>query len=691
MYLTHMQLRNWRSYRNATFSLAEPERGGRRNVILVGAQNGVGKTSFLIALYLGLFGREAMPLIEGFSDSVGNDTVTSYGRLIEGILHRPAQALPDPYCLVSLRFVVDEVPIVVTRKWNFRTGGKVRDLNGAEGEEIFIEQGGRKRALASWQEANNRVTDLLFPSNVMSCLFFDGEQAQARVEAAGGRALFDAVKTLYGTGLLEQLADSLRVYVNNQRAMLKSEHGEVDVGDLDRKRQELDVKRDQLLALQKQLKEARERRDASERRRKAAEKELYDLVGDNVSDVQEYSNEVLALQNEETALRQSLIAQIAGVAFPLAVSRSGHRIRAALDADAILERWLVLRDEASVKADQIVEDVLPPEGPSGIDPPLQESQLSSLRQRLEKALELLWSPPPAGCPEEARFPFLSSADRGAVSSLISRAQGGAAAELERTARSLDAVCVRLAETRERFTRTRDVEPALRRLKAEVQAALDEQSALNGEVSSLERKELADQQAIADLRAAIGQMESRERSANPIQAQIEVAQRLRELADDAKDRLVPLCKKALEESCTRHFRGMISTEYRDFRARFESQSEPWLEGPNGRQVLVSTMSGAQKRAFGLAFTLAVAEVAGAAAPIVIDTPVGNMDSQYRSRVLKYVASAAPGQVIFLSHDEEIYGPYVDALKPQIVQRVLVEFEEVGDGSGVSTVNEGKYFE
>jgi DNA sulfur modification protein DndD len=103
-----------------------------------------------------------------------------------------------------------------------------------------------------------------------------------------------------------------------------------------------------------------------------------------------------------------------------------------------------------------------------------------------------------------------------------------------------------------------------------------------------------------------------------------------------------------------------------------------------------MSGAQKRAFGLAFTLAVADVAGTEAPIVIDTPVGNMDSQYRARVLKYVAEAAHGQVIFLSHDEEIYGPYVDALKSRTLQRNLVTFEEVEDGAGVSKVIEGRYF-
>ena len=691
MFLTQLQLRNWRAYRNATFSFLPPDRSGRRNVILIGAQNGYGKTSFLIALYLGLFGREAMSLIEGFTDSlVSDDKLVSYQRLIEGILHRPAKNQEDPHCSVVLTFLVDGAPITITRRWNFKSGGRVRDLNHADGEEVLIESNGRKKAIASWKEANNRIEELLFPCNVMSCLFFDGEQAQKRVEAAGGRALFDAVKTLYGTGLLEQLSESLRTYINNERAALVRSVGDVDVDDLERKRQELDMRRDQLVSLQRELTAARTKRSEAEGRRSAVEHELYALVGDKASDIQQYSDAMVALQNEENQLRQSLVGQIADAALPLAVSRTQRRLMESLEAETIRERWLVLKDEASKKAELIVDDVLPKGRRIDVDPPLTEGQAAKLRVDLEKALERLWTPPPDGCAGESLFPFLPQNDRASVMALLMRMPSDITTKLSATALDLQSVSVRLSETRARFERTRDIQPQLARLKADLQTALDEQRALSAEVTGLEHRERADQQQVTDLRAAIGQMESRTKASNPIQAKLEVAQRLRTLSDDAKDKLVPLCKEALEARCTLHFRAMISGEYGKFKARFEAQNEPWLEGPNQQQVLVSSMSGAQKRAFGLAFTLAVADVAGTEAPIVIDTPVGNMDSEYRGRVLKYVADAAPGQVIFLSHDEEIYGPYVEGLKAKILQKDLVRFEQVEDGAGVSTVIAGQYF-
>jgi len=691
MHLTQLQLRNWRSYRTATFAFPVPDKSGRRNIILVGAQNGVGKTSFLVALYLGLFGREAMSLIEGFRDGLGvDDRLVSYQKLIEGILHRPAKAWDDPHCSVSLTFIVDSEPVLIQRRWTFRRGGKVRDLDTQDGEEVLIETGGRRKLYSSWQEANKKIEEAIFPCNVMPCLFFDGEQAQERVEAAGGRALFDAVKTLYGTGLLDQLSESLRHFVTNEKTALSKNVGVVRDDELERKRHELEVRRDQLKTLQDELQAARDRRADAEARRLACENELYLIVGDKAADIQEYSSSILALQQEETALRQALVDQIGAAALPLAVGRSARRLVDLLNSESVRDRWLVLKDEASSKAGQIVEDVLPTVGKATVEPPLTQAQSTQLRFALEKALERLWSPPPDGCADEYRLPFLSPNERATVLAKLSRLRNEAAGALGDTAIEFQGVSTRLAETKSRFDRTRDIQPQLARLKADLSSALDDAKNASNEVASHEYRSRSDQQAIQDLRAAIAQMEAKKEAQDPIQAKLEVAQRLRSLADDAKDRLVTLCRDALEERCTIHFRAMISGEYRGFKARFESGSQPSLEGPKGQQILVSTMSGAQKRAFGLAFTLAVADVAGREAPIVVDTPVGNMDSDYRTRVLEYVAKAAPGQVIFLSHNEEIYGPYVESLKPKILQQCLVKFEMVEDGAGISSVVEGEYF-
>lgn len=693
MQLTQLHLRNWRSYRNVTFDLPSPDRSGRRNVILIGAQNGVGKTSFLMALYLGLFGREAMDLIEGFRKSGSSDSeLRSYKKLIESVLHRPARNSEDPHCSVSLTFTGDDgAPVVIQRRWNFLAAGKVRDLGTRDGEEILIEANGKKKLCESWQDANNRIQELVFPANVMPCLFFDGEQAQERVEAAGGRALFEAVKTLYGTGILDQLGDSLRSFISNESAAMQRDVGVIRSNELEEKRQQLDAKKDDLTKVQAELLAARKAKSRFEDERLRLENDLYAMVGDKTSDIEEYASTVAALQADEARLRQDLISGINHVPILLALSRLNGRISAILKSELIRDRWLLIKDEASDKAANIVEQVLPTSRAPEVSPPLVDEQVRQLRAKLETALEALWSPPPSGCAEDFQFPFLQNADRVSTLQKIERYSGAGADRLADTAINLQSIETRLKETRTRFDRVKDIQPQLQKLKADLQKAFDDQRGAQNQVSGLEHRERGIQQEINDLRGAIGQMEGRQEKANPVQQKLDVAQRVRDLVDDAKDQLVELCKVALEERCTKHFHAMISDEYLQFRARFEADSEPWLEGPGGQQILISSMSGAQKRAFGLAFSLAVADVSGTEAPIVIDTPVGNMDSKYRARVLKYVAEAAPGQVIILSHDEEVSGHYVEQIRPRIRKQFLVEFGQVIEGSGVSTVLEDRYFQ
>ena len=80
MYLSKLQLKNWRSYADATFEFNEPT--ARKSVVLIGAMNGHGKTSFLVSLYLGLFGKFGLRHCEGFSRADGDD-VSTYRQAIE--------------------------------------------------------------------------------------------------------------------------------------------------------------------------------------------------------------------------------------------------------------------------------------------------------------------------------------------------------------------------------------------------------------------------------------------------------------------------------------------------------------------------------------------------------------------------------------------------------------------------------
>ena len=690
MHLREVILRNWRSYRSAHFRLPEPK--GKKRVILIGAMNGNGKTSLLMALYLGLFGREAMSYIEGVRLGTKNEEQSrSYKLLMRQILHRPALGDTDPHASVELRFASgeqEEQNVTVGRTWHYRRGGDLRDPETQDGEEVRVEVDGQLQAVRGWQQANNLIGDLLFPAHVTPCFFFDGEQAQARVESAGGRALSDAVTTLFGTGVLNELSNTLRTYINQKQSQIRPEAAGYREDGLADRRRRLDALECELAGVTVTLDAARKTHEGAEEARRGKMTELHQVVGDTAIDLKRLAQQRTDLQKREGDIQRDFRDGLTGVALPIALRKLGGRVAERLKAEMVRDKWLILRDDATAKAEEIVADALPADG-TGVLPPLTGPQHEQLTSRFKAALQMLWTPPPTGCAADYRYTFLNSADRMTASAQLHSALRSSGQDVARLATEWNAARTRRAELDRTWDAVSDQRPKVERLKQdmdELDATIRE---LSGERIRLETAQAQLQTEAGELRGAIGQMEAKKRDLDPVTGKLDLAQRVQDVINGTRDRLVPLCRSAVQDRCTHHFRQMISGEYQNYRVEFDEDYQPVLVG-DGQPVYVTTLSGAQKRAFGLAFTLAIADATGAEAPLVIDTPVGNMDSEYRGRILTYLAKAAPGQVIFLSHDEEIAGAYTEQLRPYTVGEFLVTFDRVGDGVGVSTVVADRYF-
>src|SRR5579871_71002 len=119
MNLREITLRNWRSYRAATFTFPVPQ--GKERVILIGAMNRAGKTSLLTALYLCLFGREALLHLEGVDiGGSEDDVIRSYRQLLERIIHKPSLLEEgEPSVSVQASFASEADRITITRTWFF--------------------------------------------------------------------------------------------------------------------------------------------------------------------------------------------------------------------------------------------------------------------------------------------------------------------------------------------------------------------------------------------------------------------------------------------------------------------------------------------------------------------------------------------------------------------------------------------
>jgi len=107
---------------------------------------------------------------------------------------------------------------------------------------------------------------------------------------------------------------------------------------------------------------------------------------------------------------------------------------------------------------------------------------------------------------------------------------------------------------------------------------------------------------------------------------------------------------------------------------------------GDVLAPSRLSAGERQLLAIAILSALADASGKELPTVIDTPLGRLDGRHRSKLIDNYFPNAASQVLLLSTDEEITGKYYKALKPFINREYHIAFDEQ---EKTSTISEG-YF-
>ena len=104
--------------------------------------------------------------------------------------------------------------------------------------------------------------------------------------------------------------------------------------------------------------------------------------------------------------------------------------------------------------------------------------------------------------------------------------------------------------------------------------------------------------------------------------------------------------------------------------------------------LSQLSKGEKQVFILALYWAIITSSNQRVPFVIDTPFARIDTEHREQISKVFFPEISDQVIILSTDEEVVGPYKAALADHIAHEYLLEYD-VAEGRTI--VNQGYFME
>ena len=113
----------------------------------------------------------------------------------------------------------------------------------------------------------------------------------------------------------------------------------------------------------------------------------------------------------------------------------------------------------------------------------------------------------------------------------------------------------------------------------------------------------------------------------------------------------------------------------------------VEDLNKKNVDTEDLSAGERQLLAVAILWGLAKASNSAAPTIIDTPLGRLDSEHRLNLVEQYFPTASKQVILLSTDEEINKTYHKYMAPYLARSYKIEYDEKLNGSKLS---EGYFF-
>lgn len=108
----------------------------------------------------------------------------------------------------------------------------------------------------------------------------------------------------------------------------------------------------------------------------------------------------------------------------------------------------------------------------------------------------------------------------------------------------------------------------------------------------------------------------------------------------------------------------------------------LKDLNSELLEPSRLSAGERQLLAIAILWGLAEASGKEIPTVIDTPLGRLDGEHRSKLIDHYFPLASSQVILLSTDEEINGEYYSKLNRSVAQEYSINYLEKERTSEIS---------
>lgn len=659
MLLKSLKVVNFGTYRGCcTFELT-PRTDGlfERPVVLVQGKNGVGKSTLLEAIRLVLHG----------SISLGSRVSRrEYEEYLAARIHRPAEGglTPDPTS-IRLEFELitsgQALSYVVERSWQRNNG------NGITETVSVLENGSRPIEL----EENQTESFLreLVPESITKLFFFDSERLDSLTkDGSASFALAASVKSLLGLNLVEQLQKDLDVYITRQTSRFGNNELQTQLQHLNERR---NILQQELHATATEQSEIEEALSQCHSEIKQQEQNIAHEGGWFASKLDDLRQTRQRLLGEIEAQRRYIQELCSGLV-PFAIApEMCQAVAGQLERERDYER--------QITANQLLERQLA----------RMSQALSSSEFWQQLALEV------DNRTKNEAFGMLEKLMR-ETTPAFELAEGEVVMHVSERERQtlLDWIARALDETPRQFCMAMNALEMLQQEANQVEhelALVPPDATLSPMVESLHKlyRELAYLQnrqheleqearsqnyAIEQLRHELERIHTQLVEHTRSSQRVQLAAKAQLAFSEYSTKLMHEKLQKLEAALVARFNDLCRKESLLDKVEIDLANFEVILGRNGRTFERSELSAGEKQLFAIATIWALRQVSGVHLPVIIDTPLGRLDSEHRLNMVKKYFPLASHQVILLATDSEIEAELMSHLEKSISHLYQLEFAE-----------------
>ncbi len=622
MILETLTLNNFGLYGGEYQFNLSPATDDERPVILVLGHNGGGKTTFLEAVRLALYGKRALGARVARSD-------------YEAYLLRRIHILAEERAAsVTLSFSRHEegrtVHYEVQRAW------AARDTSVIDSIELTCD--GMLVNDIPPEDWDHYLEDMI-PSGISQLFFFDGEKIQDIADDTSTDGVRDSIRSLLGLDLIDQLRSDLALYT----ARRNPSRANVDLEAIER---DLKAAKTELVVLEENAAQDRADRGRADRQIAKAQMAFNTEGGAAALDrtglkqtLQEVEKRIDWLQSDLKRLAEStlplglapnLLGRLNDVVSQRGFSASTEAIGEFLDAFQSSDRT-----KASKR------------------PYWTKSHFSALSAFLDEA-----------CDDSDDITL--DADPAWVKNRIDVIDMGLRGQAADLGREFDAARHRQAWLKKQL-RNFDENAAHETLEI-LRTAEYERGRAEAQLMEKEK-------AISSLRYRIGQLEKERDRALDVELDTALAFHKIDLGERARAALAVYESRVLERrivSLSKHFVECFNGLIRKKRLLSSVQIDPntfdiTLIGAESVEIPKEALSAGERQIFAISMLWALGKTSGRDLPMIIDTPLSRLDQAHRKSLMRDYVPVASRQIILLCTDSELTPDLDKLISPFVARR------------------------